>query len=60
MTIKVQDIIEYLTKNFKLDAEVCLDNDGWSEEELKPTSEQDLIKKRGIFEDYDGTLFINN
>jgi hypothetical protein len=60
LNVKVKHIIQYLQDNFDLESSVYLDTDGWCEDELDAKDEIDLISKRGIFYNFNGSLFISN
>jgi len=60
LTVRVKHIIEYLQKEFDPEATVHLDHDGWYGAEEGAESELDVIKNRGIFDNFKGNLFINN
>ena len=57
--VTVADLKEYLSK-FPGDMRVGLDKDGWMYEEINPETVQQLIEERGLFEQFEDYLFINN
>ena len=60
LVVRVKHIIEYLQKNFDPEATVHLEHDGWYGTEEGSDNELDMIDNRGIFDKFDGSLFINN
>jgi hypothetical protein len=60
LQVKVKHLIEYLQKEFNPESNVFLDKDGWDVFREMPKDEIELIRMRGIFDKFDGNLFINN
>jgi hypothetical protein len=60
LQVKVKHLIEYLQKEFNPESNVFLDKDGWDVIREMPKDEIELIRMRGIFDKFDGNLFINN
>lgn len=56
--VKVKHILAYLKDNFDADASVYLDKDGWQEGE--ETNALKIIACSGVFDKFNGDLFINN
>lgn len=56
MQVKVKHLIEYLSQ-LDPEANVYLDKDGWDTE---GENEVEMIKNRGVFDFFQGSLFINN
>ncbi len=54
--VKVKDLIKYL-QTLNPNANVILDKDDWGDESGDPIK---IIKNSGLFEIFDGDLFINN
>ena len=60
LTVKVKHLIQYLQTEFDPESEVRLDKDGFDYDDPDIKNEIDLIKNSGVFENFDGDLFINN
>lgn len=57
---KVKHLIEYLQNNFDPESPIMLERDGWQQNEHNVDDELDLIKKRGLFQEWRGNLVVNN